>query len=677
MHKYPIELQDEEKACGAFCILMILKYYGFQEEIKMIKKKARLSQNGISIKGMIECLKSYQIEAKAYQASLEDIQNQVEYPCILYMIYDGIGHFVVLYDIKDDEYMVGDPARGLLTLYKEELEEHYGMSVIVITHVGRVPTLTYKSYFDFLKDTFFSYQKQMMSLLRKGLWISVLGYLSSYFFQFFIDDIHQKTHFFYVIVLCLAYGISELVKVSLEKSKNKEIILFKKALDEDFVFRSSMNMLTLPLSFFDQEKGYIQGQLLSLFDLSEMSLACFERLFLDGLSLCVFTLGMVIIDLTMASLVLMMFALIAFFSFSRLQTLQKIHKNYLEGYFVYQHHLLELIENQFLIKRFLLFQKQKERSYMLFLDKALPQEKEAHLMNQIQSLIQYIVIVFYTLIMLLGFYFFQKEQLTIGKLMMFYMLVSYCVSPLIQIVTLVADYKQMSLIYEKYKLFEKEEMVKKDRLREKITTITFDHVSYAYGYQLPLFEHIDLTIQHHLWIKGNTGCGKSTLLKLLMGYDLNYTGDIYINDQELRTLDLNILYQHIGYTNETPSFLHMSLRENLMCSNEQKVLSYFKAFGQEELLEMQTTILQEDGFPLSRGQRQVVALIRLLCQDYDVVILDEAFSHMDSRLASKIMRYLMKNDEGRIYIIVNHQTKIVNKNVGCVIIEKGRLRVER
>ena len=44
MRKYQVELQDEEKACGAYCILMILKYYGFNEEIKEIKKKARLNR---------------------------------------------------------------------------------------------------------------------------------------------------------------------------------------------------------------------------------------------------------------------------------------------------------------------------------------------------------------------------------------------------------------------------------------------------------------------------------------------------------------------------------------------------------------------------------------------------------------------------------------------------------
>lgn len=100
MRKYPIDLQDEEKACGAYCISMILKFYGYQDEMKKIKQKARLNQNGISILGIIECLKTYQIEAKAYQATLDDIHKNIQYPCILYMAYNDIGHFVVLYERK-------------------------------------------------------------------------------------------------------------------------------------------------------------------------------------------------------------------------------------------------------------------------------------------------------------------------------------------------------------------------------------------------------------------------------------------------------------------------------------------------------------------------------------------------------------------------------------------------
>lgn len=674
MHKYPIELQDEEKSCGAYCIDMILKYYHFYDEIKNIKKKARLNQNGISIRGMIECLKSYQIEAKAYEATLEDIVREVKCPCILYMIYDGIGHFVVLYEIKDEEYIIGDPAKGLVKMYIEEMNEHYGQRVIVIKHVGRVPQLHYKSYRQFLKDTFFAYQRYMISLIWKGLWIAVMGYGSSYFFQILIDYIHLKTAFFYMAILAMAYTTLECIRTYMTQLKMKEMIHLQKAMDEDYVFQSLMNMLKQSHSFFYQDHGVIQSQLLSLFDLTEMSLECFEKFFLDGLFFVVLFVGMCLLNIWLALIVAVTFIVICVISYFRLKDFQSINKNYLEAHYLFRHHVLELIDNHSLIRYFHLFQRQRERSYHVYLDEALLKERQALFLNQFQSLIQYLIVLCYGIVLLVGFYLFHLQHITMGQLIMFYMLVSYCIQPVLNMVALASQYKQVSLIYDKYKNFEVDLEKSKCTLDQPITSIRYDDVTYAYGYQLPVLEHIDLNIQHHLWIKGITGSGKTTLLKLLLAEDLAYQGDIYINDLELRQIDLASLYEHIGYLNETPTFLHMTLQDNFLCQDEKKIQFYLKTFGQESLNDMMHIVLSENGYPLSLGQRQVVALIRILCRDWDVLILDEAFSHMDTRLANKILRYLMKNDEGKIYIMINHQTKIVNKNMECVIIEKGKIK---
>ena len=674
MHKYPIELQDEEKSCGAYCIDMILKYYHFYDEIKNIKKKARLNQNGISIRGMIECLKSYQIEAKAYEATLEDIVREVKCPCILYMIYDGIGHFVVLYEIKDEEYIIGDPAKGLVKMYIEEMTEHYGQRVIVIKHVGRVPQLHYKSYRQFLKDTFFAYQRYMISLIWKGLWIAVIGYGSSYFFQILIDYIHLKTAFVYMAILAMAYTTLECIRTYMTQLKMKEMIHLQKAMDEDYVFQSLMNMLKQSHSFFYQDHGVIQSQLLSLFDLTEMSLECFEKFFLDGLFFVVLFVGMCLLNIWLALIVAVTFIVICVISYFRLKDFQSINKNYLEAHYLFRHHVLELIDNHSLIRYFHLFQRQRERSYHVYLDEALLKERQALFLNQFQSLIQYLIVLCYGIVLLVGFYLFHLQHITMGQLIMFYMLVSYCIQPVLNMVALASQYKQVSLIYDKYKNFEVDLEKSKCTLDQPITSIRYDDVTYAYGYQLPVLEHIDLNIQHHLWIKGITGSGKTTLLKLLLAEDLAYQGDIYINDLELRQIDLASLYEHIGYLNETPTFLHMTLQDNFLCQDEKKIQFYLKTFGQESLNDMMHIVLSENGYPLSLGQRQVVALIRILCRDWDVLILDEAFSHMDTRLANKILRYLMKNDEGKIYIMINHQTKIVNKNMECVIIEKGKIK---
>lgn len=669
MPKYPIFIQDEEMSCGAYCILMILKYYGYQEEVSKVKKKARLNQNGISIKGIIECLKDYQIEAVAYQADLKDIREQIQLPCILYLLNEDIGHFVVLYAIKDEEYIIGDPAKGLISLYQEELETCYTKRMISIQHVGRVPSLHYRPYYCFLLDIFQMYRPQMLQLIYKGLWIAILSYLSSYFYQILIDDIHLKTRFFYMFVLCLTYGLIEIIKIMLHQAKMRQIIHLQKAIDEDCVFQTSMNIFQLPYSFFYQDKGQIQSQMTQFFELSEMSIEYFEKIFLDGLMFIVYFIGMFWIHPLMSVGVCVMFMIISLLSVRYLRKLQIMHKDYLEAHFRYQHHLLELIENHILI-RFLSFQqKTRERSYHIYLDEALSKEKQSLYINQYQHIIQYIIYLFYILIMIFGFYEFKHRALSLGQVLMFYMLVSYSIEPLMNILSVVLEYKQTSLVYEKYKAFQEIEEDKQIQIQDPIRSIVLDDVGYAYGYQLPIFEHMDIKINNHTLIKGKTGSGKSTLLRLLMGYDMNYRGHIYINDQELRDISLSSLYHHIGYVDQTPTFLHMSLYDNFLCDDKEKIQSLLKCFHQEELISMFHLTLNEDGSPLSLGQRQVVAIIRLLCQEFDVYILDEAFSHMDQKLSQTVQRYLYTHDQNKIYIVVNHQTKLVKKGWDCVIID--------
>ena len=86
MRKYPIYLQDDEVSCGVYCIKMILKYYDIEEDTLNIKRKARMDHTGTTIKGLVETLKSYAIEAKAYHASLKDIEEHIILPCILHTI---------------------------------------------------------------------------------------------------------------------------------------------------------------------------------------------------------------------------------------------------------------------------------------------------------------------------------------------------------------------------------------------------------------------------------------------------------------------------------------------------------------------------------------------------------------------------------------------------------------
>lgn len=672
--KYPILIQDEQKACGVYCIAMILRYYGYKEEIKVIKKRTRLNQKGVSFLGIIECLKSYNIEAKAYEISLENLKEHLNQPGILFIENNGIGHFAVLYEIKNNIYIIGDPAVGLVRLKKEELN-HYTSRCIMINHIGEVKTSHKDRYIDYLKSLYFSYRTLIISIVKKGLLISVLGYISSLFFKYVIDYINADSSYFIVISGICIYISIEIIKGCIYYIKNKNIISLKYYMDDDLV-RDNINRVIDDYEDYDNI-GYCHSELISLFDLSEMTRYLIENIFIDGISIIVFMIGMYFINRLMFFIVLLLFISIICISLNLLKKMKKIQKNYQEAYYQYSSHIYTILKSIRFIHSFNLTDKYRTDHSKYFMSfqryKILRSEKnnELNLINHILMSIYLMVIMF------VGFYQYFHNQLSLGMLFMFYTLMTYCITPLINNIALYEDYQHMCFLYEKYKKYNNQYSLSARLINTKITSIVFDHIQYSYGYGIPIIEHLDWNITQSTLLKGETGSGKSTLLRLLLGYDYDYIGDIYINDMELRTIDLKSLYNRIIYIDEKPVFIEGSLYENFLCEDAERINQLLDYFNISELKNSYDILLDVEGNPLSLGQRQIVSLIRSLLSKKDVYIFDEAFSHMDDKLRERVYTYLEETKDQSIYIIVDHQINLMNINFDCVIMNGKRIESTR
>ena len=667
MKNYYIELQDEEKACGAYCIYMILKHHGLNVELKEIKQNTRMDANGISMQGLLECLRHFQVEAKAYEASITDLK-QVNLPCILHLLYGEYGHYVVLYEIKDEDYIIGDPKQGKVTMCEEELEKVYSHRMISILHIGRINT-SEKTYLHFLKENFINYRYDIIQFLMRGLLLSLLSFLSSLFFEIIIDYLEMGTQYFYILILCLFYLLLQLVRIKSERTQSLNLVGMTRLLDEDYVLTSIENLKKMPMIFFNQESGYIHSQIISLYELSEMNVRLFENVLLNGLTIIFFMIVLLIIEPVLSLIVIMMFISIIIYIYFQVPIMKSLSSQFLEKY--YQHHndLLENIESIFLLKRF--HYHTAYRSH--YIDYALKKQEKNNKTIEMNRTISIIIQFYFSILLLYGLLCFLDETLSMGELIMSVMMISQILPSFISLVSLSFEYHTMKQLYERYKNFQYAE-VEKEPIKERITSIRLDDLSFSYGYREYLFEHIDLTISRSMILKGESGSGKTTLLNLLMGFDLNYNGHIYMNDQELKMINLDSLYSHIGYENGTPQFFHGTLKENILSDDEDRIRELLKGFGCLEMIDLFTLTLNNDGSPLSQGQRQIVSLLRLFCRDYDVYILDECFSHLDNRQAGKIFRYLNKTFSDKILIWVNHQNNLVNKEFDCVIIENGKLQ---
>lgn len=195
--------------------------------------------------------------------------------------------------------------------------------------------------------------------------------------------------------------------------------------------------------------------------------------------------------------------------------------------------------------------------------------------------------------------------------------------------------------------------------------IEFRHLTFAYPNQPAILQDYSCIIPKGkitAWI-GQTGCGKSTLTSLLLRFYDVPEQTIFLDGQDIRQFRKDSLYQHIVILSQNVYLFHDTLLANLTygCQNvrEERIQELIKKTNLEELVSRLPqgihTILGDHGSPLSGGEQQRVALIRLLLSPpTDIVILDEPTSFLDKTTAYNVWQLLQEELANHTIILITH-----------------------
>jgi ATP-binding cassette subfamily B protein len=213
--------------------------------------------------------------------------------------------------------------------------------------------------------------------------------------------------------------------------------------------------------------------------------------------------------------------------------------------------------------------------------------------------------------------------------------------------------------------------------------IQFDDVHFRYADNEPVLTHFSLVVQpgETLALVGHTGAGKSSIAKLIARFYEFQQGRLLVDGHDIRTFDLAQYRRQLGIVSQAPFLFSGTVADNIRYAaphaSDEEILQMARRVGEGEWLETLPDGIQtqvgERGGRLSMGQRQLVALMRVLMQKPAIFILDEATASIDPFTEWQIQQALNLILKNSTSILVAHRLSTVKAADRIVVMEKGRI----
>lgn len=212
--------------------------------------------------------------------------------------------------------------------------------------------------------------------------------------------------------------------------------------------------------------------------------------------------------------------------------------------------------------------------------------------------------------------------------------------------------------------------------------IVFKEVSFSYDGQTPVLDKVSFEVKSGETIAfvGATGSGKSSIINVLMRFYEFQSGQILIDDKDIKSYSQEALRQSIGLVLQEPFLYHGTIKSNIamyqdLSDEEIKAAASFVDADQfiQGLPDGYDQAVTERGTSFSTGQRQLLAFARTIARSPKILILDEATANIDSETEQLVQHSLEKMRQGRTTIAIAHRLSTI-QDANCIyVLKKGQI----
>lgn len=227
--------------------------------------------------------------------------------------------------------------------------------------------------------------------------------------------------------------------------------------------------------------------------------------------------------------------------------------------------------------------------------------------------------------------------------------------------------------------------VKEDVRQETITEtdLQISNLSFAFDDKL-IFDDLNLHIKkgEHVAILGRSGVGKSTLASLIRGDLIAQQGTLDLSG--IAPAYANNVEEKIGVINQSPYIFNASIRSNLslarLDASDEEIWNALELVGLKKMVaslpNQLNEVVDEAGLRFSGGERQRLALARILLSDVDMVILDEPTVSLDPITENQLLRLFFERLKDKTIIFITHHLLGVQHMDRVIFLEKGKIKLD-
>lgn len=665
--RVPIIKQHDLTDCAPACLASVIKHYGGYVPIELLRNSCKTDLNGTYAIDLINAAKKYGFSAYAKKVDVTCFENKEEKtPLIMHVKYkNGLFHYLVLYKVKNNKFIFMDPAKGKIVLSKDKVKEIF-TGVIILLH----PETNIMSYQkpQTLKKIIVNIatqnKKNILKMIFYGSSIIIVSIILSYYIKISSQYEEMRSTLSLYIVISI-FGILTFIKIMLNYLKNNTQIKLNTSINNELLKSYFHQLFILPLNFIRSKKN---GEIISRFE----ELNNFSSFLSDSITTFILDLIMIIISFVFMyflsvklSIVVMIFILLYVLLCLILKnpTLKNVD---------------ELVEkstnlNTSLINTVNLLVSIKYLHGEKNLEKRLNDNKDEYL-NQDYRLSKFISFChllkdflyeyFTWFILSLGIIYVKKGSISLIDLFTFTLVINYITEPLKEILDMIPDicYIKSSLNkLSEFMIIEKNAFGKYPFITGKLS---IKNLSYNYNEYNKVLNNFNLDINpgEKILLKGSSGCGKSTLCQIISGQIDNYSGNVLINETNIKDISEKSYKENIIYIGQKDSLLNDSIWNNIKFErniDEEKIKNICRICEIDKIISKKfdryDAVINEFSNNLSGGEKQRIILARGLVEQKPIIILDEALSELNNDLEIKILNEIFNLYRDSTFIVVSHK----------------------